>query len=467
MPSRRKPLKTQKAAIGWLADAETSTNTLSHIGQDVIEKVRKCFARASHENANEAESRAAFKMASRIMEQHKVSQADLVQAEEKHTRDKRGGMSTVAIWPPKLTDAERESGKEEAQASMQAWVSWLAGAIQKFFDCRAYSTQLRPQSEWTFYGIAEHTVSAAIAFEAIHNQIQDWAGTYKGISTRNSYCQGVADGLLDLSAEEKKATEDKAKAYEARALAARIREEDIKRQVELNRLREDPLSTQRSESESDHAMDVDDGDVDNDDYGNDGIFDFGDVPAEPTADEGENEVRPDFIEDQDKPALTVDTNADFEDELQKFIIPEETSKSQKANLPSRAEYLDDDDDPLLPSTEPAEDQVPEMEETAEWKSMRQLTVFREMSKDIEDSVLAAHKVKLRKGRKKKHSVKDKDAYKEGVEDSEKIEVRAARIEEGKYDIEEDSTGSVKRPTFSEKLPVRRKKKVDDEMDTSL
>ena len=166
MSFRRTPLKTQKAVIGLLADTERSSNRLSHVSQDVIQRVQKCYARATHQNANEAESRAAMKMVLKIMEQHNIAEADLMQDEDKETRGKRGGMSTVIIG-----SATSQSGTL-ARAIMQGWVSWLADAMEKFFDCKAFSTQTPWKIEWTFYGIAIHTVSAAIAFEAIHNQIQ-------------------------------------------------------------------------------------------------------------------------------------------------------------------------------------------------------------------------------------------------------------------------------------------------------
>lgn len=63
----------------------------------------------------------------------------------------------------------------------------MGSAITKFFDCRSYSTGLEDNIEWTCDGIAEHTVSAAIAFEMCHNLIQEWAGSYKTVATRNSY----------------------------------------------------------------------------------------------------------------------------------------------------------------------------------------------------------------------------------------------------------------------------------------
>ena len=189
MPPRRQPLKKPKAAIGYLADLETKDTKTSHVAQAVVDRVRKCFARANHENANEQEARAASRMAAKITEQHHITQADIMVEEDRSERAKRGGISTVDIWP----------AKDGGRAFTPGWVDWLTSAIDNFFDCRSFSAGYDNKIEWTFYGIAENTVSGAIAFEAVHNQIQDWSEKYTGIPTRNSYCLGVADGLLSLS----------------------------------------------------------------------------------------------------------------------------------------------------------------------------------------------------------------------------------------------------------------------------
>lgn len=209
MPSKRR-LKWQKAAIGWLANHETSTQTLSNVDRDVVERIRKCFARAYHANANENEQRAAFKMAHKIMKQYNISQAELMEEEDKVARVERGGMSTVNIWP----------AKEGALVKHQTWVNDLVCAIRKLFDCSAYSTSLPNSIEWTFYGVVGHTVSAAMAFEPVHNQIQTWAEKYPTVATRNSYSLGVSDGLCRLAEEEKVTMENIAMETEQKALAA-------------------------------------------------------------------------------------------------------------------------------------------------------------------------------------------------------------------------------------------------------
>ncbi len=67
----------------------------------MIERIRKCFDRANHATANVNEQRAAFKMAHKIMKQHNISQAELMEEEDKVAHAKRGGITTVNIWPAK------------------------------------------------------------------------------------------------------------------------------------------------------------------------------------------------------------------------------------------------------------------------------------------------------------------------------------------------------------------------------
>lgn len=423
MPSRRKPLKKPQAKIGYLADLDPPSRKTSNGGTEVIERVKKCFARANHENANEQEARAASKMASKIMEQHQITQADIMAEEDSTQRAPRGGMSTVDIWP--ATDGGR--------AFTPGWLSWLCGAVEKFFDCRAFSTGYDTKIKWTFYGIAEHTVSAAIAFEAVHNQIQEWSEKYTGISVRNSYCLGVAEGLLILSREHRREAEDKACQTEARALATRIKEEQSKEQERLAKL-QPILETEESEDEMDidDASSIDDPEI------------LRDAPGSASENEDchdPHEFIPDFDEFQDLTPKVVDTQADFDTELQKFIQPDSSLLNKRPRpKPALQESDSDGDDPSRsPGQEaPIEaaamaemappDEALNPEETAEWKSMRQLTTFREMSHDIEDDVLKKRGIKLRKGRKKGPEVKDRAAYKEGRKDSKKIEVKAARIE---------------------------------------
>ena len=188
---------------------ETQSTTLSHARREVIERIKKCLARGKHAAANETEAKAAMRMASKIMQQHNISQAQIIEDEDDAQRLQRGGMSTVNIGPR----------TPWSKIIFETWVLDLALAICTFFDCRSFSTKKRSSVEWTFYGVAEHTASATMAFEMTHNLIQDWAYARPGVQVRNSYCLGVAHGLRDVAREELQAAERAAKENEKKSSA--------------------------------------------------------------------------------------------------------------------------------------------------------------------------------------------------------------------------------------------------------
>ena len=152
-----------------------------------------------------------MKIASKIMQQHNISQAQIMEDEDDAQRLKRGGMSTVIIRPGTLGGKIR----------FETWVADLEDAMCKFFDCKVFSTQEYSSIEWTFYGVVEHTESAAMAFEMTHNLIQGWAYPLHGVCARNSYCLGVAHGLQDIAEAELRAAERAAKESETKSTAAK------------------------------------------------------------------------------------------------------------------------------------------------------------------------------------------------------------------------------------------------------
>ena len=150
--------------------------------------------------------------------------------EDASQRERRGGMSAVDVWP----------ATENGRVFTPGWVDWLLNAVETFFNCRHFTERKSNRVTWTFYGISECTVSAAIAAEALHNQVVDWSEKFTGIQARNSYCLGVADGLLSLSRDEKKNAERQARESEQQALAAKIREEEAQEVDRLSRLNDAP-----------------------------------------------------------------------------------------------------------------------------------------------------------------------------------------------------------------------------------
>ena len=366
MPSQQNRLPSQKATVGSLAAGARSA-TLSHARSEVVERIKKCLARANHANANENEAKSAIKMASKIMQQHNITQAQVMEGEDDAQRLERGGLSTVNIGPK----------TQYRQVIFETWVADLESAICTFFDCKSFSSQSFFSIEWTFYGVAENTVSAAMAFEMTHNLIQSWAWPLHGVCARNSYCLGVAHGLKNIAKAEQRSAERAAKENETKSTAAKTRPSSTHFQ---------PPSVMEIDSvgfaDSDGISGPCIASVDKVMQTNKGEDESEDIPDNDT-------VQADF---NDEDLHVPDVTASFEEELKRF--------GKAKSGPS-------------------------------WASSMQLTSYRQNVAKISEDVLKANNVKLCAGKKLERSVKDQKQYAQGVKDSRKINVRGARIENGR------------------------------------
>ena len=206
MASQQNRVPSQKATVKSLAAGARSA-TLNHARSEVVERIKKCLARGNHATANENEAKSAIKMASKIMQQHNITQAQIMEEEDDAQRLERGGLSTVNIG----------ARTQYQLVDFETWVVDLKTAICTFFDCQALCSPSSSSIVWTFIGVAEHTVSAAMAFEMTHNLIQSWAWPLHGACARDSYCLGAAHGLKAIAEAEQQAVERAAKENEAKS----------------------------------------------------------------------------------------------------------------------------------------------------------------------------------------------------------------------------------------------------------
>lgn len=144
------------------------------------------------------------------MQQHNVSQAEVLARASSATQQEHAGQSVVSI---------RRADGSPRTVPRQEFAKHIAYAMGKFFDCKSYSSKKLASMEWTFYGIAENTVTAAMAFETAYNLTCEWARPFVGIARRNSYCLGVGTGLVRMAEEEMKAQEREAQHAESQRKA--------------------------------------------------------------------------------------------------------------------------------------------------------------------------------------------------------------------------------------------------------
>ena len=169
-PSTPKPApQLYKASIKELAETGTirvssSTNDLK---DGIIQRIKKCLERANHPSTAEAEAKAAFYLASRLMGQYNVSQAEVLAHESPVVQQQYAGQSVVSI--------HRVDGDKLKPVRQQAYVTTLCWAMEDFFDCKHYSSTRNPPTslDVTFYGIAENTVAASMSFEIAYNLIAE------------------------------------------------------------------------------------------------------------------------------------------------------------------------------------------------------------------------------------------------------------------------------------------------------
>lgn len=91
------------------------------------------------------------------------------------------------------------------------------------------------------------------------------------------------------------------------------------------------------------------------------------------------EAMPDF--DQQTAGGLVDPKTDFDAEIRRFFLTDSESE------PDAQKSLPTPESPVTQASTPSRHEDVSEEETAEWKSMRQLTMFKNWAKVIEDSVL--------------------------------------------------------------------------------
>jgi hypothetical protein len=300
--ARLGPPPPQTAKVSRLAD-DSSASITNNNGTDkaILDRIRKCLARANHPNTPEMEAQNAMRMASRLMQQFNVTQADLIE-EKANTDDlaSLGGHSTVSIV---------RSQDDGRRVTSHTWTHDLGAAMIRFFDCDYYTTGRQDSFDFTFYGIPTNTAGAAVTFEIAHNLILQWARRNEGKVAKNSYCLGIAIGLYRIAVEEK--AKEKEDAEDAEAHSKQAAEGGEQKTYYFGygpddggttRLPSNSAENASESSETDDDADQDDSEftssiaVDDDDYD----------------DSDDDEVLPTFAEAGERP---IDLTMDLDDAL--------------------------------------------------------------------------------------------------------------------------------------------------------
>lgn len=433
-------IPTHKATVMRLA-RDIFPNNVSEVGDHIMDRIRKCLERANHPNTPELEAKAALFLSSRLMTQYNVTHADLLAKNADGDCTQHGGISIVKI----------QRTKEGANTNRQGWVSTLAYAMNTFFQCKSYATKMRNSIECSFYGIAENTVLAAVAFEIAYNKILDWVKDYTGVTRSFSYCSGVAKGLYDQAKAERQREREEVRRKELEKLEAQLREaqrlrEEKERAIALgvsnladryNATAEtEVLDDTSSQSVQKELHTVDDVSSPADMAEHDPMWDEDaassddSVPGPGEDDGSDMDCEVDFRFDA---AETLNLDTDLDGEIRRFIKQENpltpgadglaTTVSIEAHIQEIAsrnvkhEAIAAEEERTIPSD-------------VTWASEMQLVQFYKSAEQIAEGVLKSQNIKFKTHKRRaRTAVKDRGAYYQGKEDSKKIDVRQKLVED--------------------------------------
>jgi hypothetical protein len=362
--------------------------TNNNIDQGILDKIQKCLSRARHATANEGEAKAALFLAQRLMAQYNVTHADLTADGDVADKAQYGGRSVVSI--ENAIDRTKRAIKE-------TFANKLARAMCILYDCKCYSMDRRTSIEWSFFGIAANTVTAAGAFEAVHNKAIQWACAYKGGPPTFSYRIGLADGLVNMAYRTKNRELLEVRRKELDMMAASDREKERQQKEKLDRI-------QRSA-----PFGVDDDDFAVNDFGLAVINPLDNMDVDEVGQIGDEGGRADFTEHH---VDVIDLTGDVDDNLKKLIERELPESLSMDNIPQH---------PVKP--EPSGTAIKDEDSSAcPWASEMQLVRFRAMSEQIADCYIKERNIKLRMRKPRPVTARHFDSYRQGWEDSRKIDI---------------------------------------------
>lgn len=363
----------------------------------------------------------------------------------------RAGHSIVTV--------RHRDGKE---VSLESWSLTVGHAVCAAFNVKFFYTRYttHDQIDFTFYGLRDNTVTAAMSFEAIFNLALTWASQrqdVRGRSGKNSYLVGMSDSLYRIAKSEKKEEERQAIEHEKRTIeqterkakeqenihrarlnqrqqtkAAKIEDEDEDAEVifvsfirgRSNGGEAVTVKMEKVKEEEEHIENqgLEGGEEEDESDGRDGLplFD-GDIDAEDDADVEE------MLGDADTERKRFDRAFDSQRH-------EDVLKERSTNAIFKSEDEDDIKPDIIQQNEKPADVKPKAEQDEEaqvptWQSHAQLTIFKDTASKLAEEYLKTltTKVKTSKARART-SPYDNDAYRKGAEDAKKVDMKRRRLE---------------------------------------
>ncbi|KAF8827278.1 hypothetical protein HHX47_DHR5000642 [Lentinula edodes] len=427
------PKPPNKAKVTILAGEDDNHSLPENIDQTTLERAKKAWNLHTHPGTTENEARQACRLAMKLMNKLNITQAQLLEAmKEKDKILTQAGQSVVSI--------RCSPGKS---MYISAWSETASLAICNMFDVRNY-TQVGDESnqvDFVFYGLGPNTVTAACGFAMVYNLIMEWRMANKeakGISGKNSYCRGVADGFYDFSKKEKRREEKEAEAAEMRRLETQREAEEAQEESEV------ASPFRPSSYESDSEDDFRDAGYDDGDYGYNGNDEGSDLQAGLNTKEAleEDAVAPHFpskegVHDIDLDQLLKTSDERARKQAENPDIAMNKDKKKKRNTRRvKGDLMEDVKSTTGEANEVPKNKVEEPEEPS-WQSAGALIAFRQTSLLVADEYQKKQGLKLyKRGKLAALTFKDanaKQSYDKGWEDAKKIDLKTPKIKASEDD----------------------------------
>jgi hypothetical protein len=427
------------------------SSSMAGFAEDILLTMKKCLARANDPGSTEAEVKVALQFARRLMARHNVTQAEVLAHEDSEQRTNYAGQSVV-----RLVRIDKDVSKRVLQAH---YLVDLCVAMNQFFDCKCYTDSKDAGLEVCFYGIAESAVAAATAFVMVYNLTMEWSRPYKGVVGKGSYCAGVYEQLIEMAKEEKRNEAIAAKKREEDEVAAKIAQEEVERQAQLDRLAglpEDDLSADLpSTGARDEPISASDRPHDSEDCSHSDLYansdaddqysEFSGFSDDEYLEETETAMQPDFQDDDDYDVeMSINCPDDVNERISayaatRFMNVSPSSSSEPADVLGSGDPLDRRDGLPNPQQGPHDNGMntthaarhdsasPTAGDEPIWSSHKQLMLFRHQAAEIADEYIKGQGKKLYKGRKRRAVMLDSEAFDDGARDSKRIDVHKQSI----------------------------------------
>lgn len=174
--------------------------------QSMRKKIRNMIECALHPRTPTTEAEHAMRLASKLMRQYNLEQADIM-------RNVDDNSILGAVY---VVEIRKTSGKTATQTRMAipVWISEVASTCAGLCGVKVILHQMPSHAEFKFFGVEQNAHMAALGFEATINATFENAETLTpqpNINlkvTKNDYKTGVSNGLFKLYMQKKKDEEE-------------------------------------------------------------------------------------------------------------------------------------------------------------------------------------------------------------------------------------------------------------------